>query len=310
MTVRRLLLPTFASAMLLLGAGCGGGGNGPTADETSDSAYQQAQEFKKEGRNGEALSAFLKEIDRRGESGAPESHLEAGALYLNWAKDPVEAYHHFSKYLELQPTGPRADIVRGQRDAAKRELARILLAPPADQMVQLEHGDELEQLRRRVQELEAENQALRGGGGASMLASSAANRAPPMIALPDESATSAAPSNGGEESPITPATTPAPSSPFTRSLTPSHPATIVQQAPAAATRGGVAPTRPGAPTKPAATAGRRTHTVSQKDSLWGIARRYYGSSVNAAKVQGIYEANRDVMRSPSDLRAGMVLKIP
>ncbi len=181
MIVSRFPFAVLAAAALLLGAGCGGNGSAVTADETLDPLYQQAQDLKRQGRNNEALVDYLKVIDRHGESGAPESHLEAAALYMTAAKDPVEAYHHFRKYLELQPTGPRADMVRGQLLAAKRDIARMLLAPPSDQMVQLQQNDDLEQLRRRVQELEAENQTLRGGGAVAVAA-----RTPPLISLPDD----------------------------------------------------------------------------------------------------------------------------
>lgn len=303
-----------AAAALLLSAGCGGN-NAVTGDETSDPLYQQAQSLKKQDRNGEALAAFIKVIDRRGENGAPESHLEAGALYLTWAKDPVEAYHHFQKYLTLQPTGPRADMVRGQRDAAKRELARVLLAPPGDPLAIGTDRNEVDQLRRRVQELEAELQMLHGASATPVL------NGPPVISL------------GGDEPapapPIQPIVEPTPSAPprnsgatsgggsgLVRGLSapprtvPSTPAPGAVRNTVANDRGTANPTRPPTtPQRPAAPTGR-THTVAQKDSLWSIARQYYRGETTNAKVNGIYEANRDVMKSPGDLRAGMVLRIP
>lgn len=51
----------------------------------------------------------------------------------------------------------------------------------------------------------------------------------------------------------------------------------------------------------------RTYTVREGDSLSEIAQRLLGS---ARFYQAIYESNRDVLRSPDDIRAGMVLKIP
>jgi nucleoid-associated protein YgaU len=44
-------------------------------------------------------------------------------------------------------------------------------------------------------------------------------------------------------------------------------------------------------------------------SLWSIARQHYGNPT-AAQVKAIYQANRDVMRSETDLKVGMVLRIP
>ena len=57
----------------------------------------------------------------------------------------------------------------------------------------------------------------------------------------------------------------------------------------------------------ASTQGPRTYTVREGDSLSEIAQRLLGS---ARFYQAIYESNRDVLRSPDDIRAGMVLKIP
>lgn len=74
----------------------------------------------------------------------------------------------------------------------------------------------------------------------------------------------------------------------------------------------MAPTRPTAPPqRPGAVqaVGRRHTVASGEKSLWGIARQYY-PAVNQARVNAIFEANRDVMRSPNDLRTGMVLRIP
>jgi nucleoid-associated protein YgaU len=51
----------------------------------------------------------------------------------------------------------------------------------------------------------------------------------------------------------------------------------------------------------------RVHRVQPGDTLSGLAVRYLGSS---ARFREIYLANRDVLRSPDDLRVGMTLKIP
>ena len=308
MPVRRLLFTLLALSTLALTAGCGGDRSSVAAEEANDPTYQQAQDLKKQGRYNEALNGFLKVIDRRGENGAPESHLEAGALYLNWSHNPVEAYHHFSKYLELQPTGPRSAIVRGQREAALREIARYLLAPTNNQGVGVELNNEVEQLRRQVQELKAENEALRGASSVPVV------RAPPMISLPDESSPAAVASND-EVTPVAQSAGPAGPS-FTRNLNrPSGANSVATSVPTRAspttgkTATAAAPTRPGTPQRP--NSGARTHTVANGEkSLWGIARQYYGASVNQARVTALYEANRDVMRSPNDLRPGMVLRIP
>ena len=50
-----------------------------------------------------------------------------------------------------------------------------------------------------------------------------------------------------------------------------------------------------------------THTVSPGDTLSSISKKYYGTSARWPKI---YEANRVTMSSPSDLKPGMVLKLP
>ena len=58
--------------------------------------------------------------------------------------------------------------------------------------------------------------------------------------------------------------------------------------------------------KPPPIAGR-THVVTQGETLYKIAQRYYGSG---AKWPAILGANRDVLKNENAVRAGMTLKIP
>jgi nucleoid-associated protein YgaU len=50
--------------------------------------------------------------------------------------------------------------------------------------------------------------------------------------------------------------------------------------------------------------------VAKGEGLLQIARKYYGPTATMQKADDIYAANRDVMKSKSDLRPGMQLKIP
>jgi nucleoid-associated protein YgaU len=75
----------------------------------------------------------------------------------------------------------------------------------------------------------------------------------------------------------------------------------------------VAPTRPAASqtSAPAAansrpSAGRR-YTVRPGDSLSKISMQFYG---NRTKAHEIFGANRNVMKSETDLKPGMEIKIP
>lgn len=51
----------------------------------------------------------------------------------------------------------------------------------------------------------------------------------------------------------------------------------------------------------------KTHTVTGDDTLWNIAKMYYG---DGSKYTLIYEANKDKIANPSVIREGQVLTIP
>ena len=96
--------------------------------ETDEKQYQLAKDYQGQGRTEEALSAFLRVIDARRD--APESHFEAGYIYLNALKDPVQAIYHFERYLQLKPSSPQAKQVRQLIETAQKEFARQLPAQP------------------------------------------------------------------------------------------------------------------------------------------------------------------------------------
>ena len=96
--------------------------------ETDEKQYQLGQDFKNQGRMEEALGAFERVIDARRD--APESHLEAGYIYLRTLKDPINAIYHFNRYLRLQPHSSRATQVGQLIETAQKEFARQLPAEP------------------------------------------------------------------------------------------------------------------------------------------------------------------------------------
>ncbi|MEO0510032.1 MAG: LysM peptidoglycan-binding domain-containing protein [Verrucomicrobiota bacterium] len=114
-------------AVLCLVAGCGSA-SVEVVSETDEKQYQLAQDYKSQGRIEEALSAFLRVIDARRD--APESHLEAGYIYLRTMKDPVRAIYHFERYLQFKPQSQQAIQVRQLIETAQKEFARQLPAQP------------------------------------------------------------------------------------------------------------------------------------------------------------------------------------
>jgi len=58
---------------------------------------------------------------------------------------------------------------------------------------------------------------------------------------------------------------------------------------------------------PAPSAGSQTYTMKAGDTLYGVARRFYGDGKLWTKI---FEANKDKIRDVSDIRIGTVLVIP
>jgi tetratricopeptide (TPR) repeat protein len=289
----RLLLPLLGALALGL-AGCSDNERLSYATEVDEPNYREGTALLKSGRKQEALSAFLKVIEKRGED-APESHLEVGLLYLQHINDPLSAIYHFKKYLALRPNSPQAPLVKQRIDAAMREFARTLPAQPLES--QLQRVDLVATLDR----LKQENDRLK-----QELADVKAGRNNPAGPHSDEigatTATAGSPSLGVNftvESPIpTVRTRPLPNPPAARNM-PSAPARVTP-APAQ-------PTSNQAATAATHYAAGRKHTVQPGDTLSKIAQQYYG---NRAKWHDIYAANRGVMKSETDLKVGTELKIP
>src|SRR5688572_11207362 len=124
MTVRRSFATALTLLLLLGAAGCGGSDPVTLGAEADDGVYKQAKQLQKQGRDSEALTAYLKVIETRGDRESAESHLEAGLIYLRHIKDPIEAIHHFRKYREFKPTSPEAVRVGELIKTAQREFVR------------------------------------------------------------------------------------------------------------------------------------------------------------------------------------------
>ena len=123
----RAITNIWMLALLALVSACSPDGV-EVVSETDEKQYQLAQDYKNQGRTEEALDAFHRVIDAR--RAAPESHLEAGYIYLRTMKDPVRAIYHFDRYLQFKPQSPQASQVRQLIETAQKEFARQLPAQP------------------------------------------------------------------------------------------------------------------------------------------------------------------------------------
>jgi len=278
MRIRQIAFVSLTSFALLLATGCERADNQTLSSEADEPNYRQGQQLVKQGRSQEALSAYLKVIAKRGES-APESHLEAGLLYLDQVKDPLAAIYHFRKYLELQPNSRQAVFVKGRIDVAKREFARTLPAQPLEnQSERLDLFDRVDRLQRENEQLKAELSAVGHVASPSTRSRSALNDPSatvyPRVELP-ASRPAAQPNAEATDSPI--------------SLAPETPADQTPVNPPASTPVTQQPIR-ALPTKPsAASAAVRRHLVVKGDTLFSLAQKYCG---NRSRWRDIYAANR------------------
>lgn len=124
------------------------------ASEVDEPHYRRGVQMLRSGQSQVALEAFLKVIEKRN-GDAPESHLDAGKIYLDHIHDPIAAIYHFRKYLELRPNSPQSPVVRELIDTAKKEFARTLPGQPLD-----DHYERVDLLE-LVERLQIENESMK-----------------------------------------------------------------------------------------------------------------------------------------------------
>jgi BMFP domain-containing protein YqiC len=148
---RRWPFAALAVVLFLLALGGCRDGAGELVPEKDERAFRRAISLRNEGRYAIALEQFYDVITKR--KVAPESHLEAGLIYLNHLNDPVSAIYHFNRYMSLAPGGEAVARVKGLVNTGLKEIVRGI--PP--------FTDEVERLDvyTRLQSLEEENEQLR-----------------------------------------------------------------------------------------------------------------------------------------------------
>jgi LysM repeat protein len=306
MRFRFLTLCWCALAALLFSAGCGRYDPASFTAEIDEPNYRRGKDLLRQGRNQEALASFLKVVEVRGDD-APESHLEIGILYQQHIKDPIASIYHYRKFRELKRNSPQSDLVRQRIDAATREFARTLPARPLDNQM-----EKIDLLDDRVDQLQRENTQLKDQllgvrTQAVNTSRSAASSGSPSSLVTAPGAV-AEPSDGLAPLAINPAESPVAESPAPEPVLVAPPPPLpTPVAPTVSLRN---PTRP-APTAPtpAPAAGGKRYLVQKGDSLYSIAKRFYGTA-NNARVQSILQANRAVLPNAGALHPGLTLVIP
>lgn len=285
-------LPThlllLAAVMLVALVGCSDATRRDYATEADEPYFRQADQMKRGNRHQEALSAYLKVIEKRGDD-APESHLEAGLVYLHHIRDPIAAIYHFRKYLALRPNSAQAPLVRQRIDAAIRDFARTLPAQPVES--QLQRVD----LMAALDKSKLENDILK-----QQLADYQGGRESSVALNENSVAGRVAAAREANDFKISVDTLP---TVRTRPPVRTEPSAPPPQPKAEASR-----TPAATKTSPTANrAGARRHIVKQGDTLSKLSQQYFG---NRTRWRDIYQANRSVMKNDADLKVGMELVIP
>lgn len=287
--------------MLLVLAGCGSDADRKVVNEEEEPGFRRARQLLREGRKEEALNDFLRLIQYRAE--APESHLEAAQLYLHDFKQPLKAYYHFDRFLELRPHSSNANLVRGQLQAARREFIRTLPGNVmSGQLDRIELSDQVESLvaenetlKKQLQVMQAELELARRTPPPAPLASQPPSRAGDSFTGWDQTGSGELTvREPASQVPVSsqPTSQPQPFVPPASNNQPAQPTQSAQQA---------------LPVVPTPAQRARVYEVVRGDTLSNISRKVYGHPSGWEKI---FNANRDQLPNQNSLRPGQVLRIP
>lgn len=98
----RVSLPVFCAVFL---AGCDA-----MAPATPDKLISRAEQKAAEGDYSSAIGLYEKALD--GSAQTADVHFRLGLIYDDKLHQPVNAIHHFQRFLEYEPKGKRAEEVR------------------------------------------------------------------------------------------------------------------------------------------------------------------------------------------------------
>lgn len=154
----RIILVGILGALWL--AGCGERISVELGREEDDPIYRRAKDLLDRGMENEALENYLKLIQKRS-GAAPESHLDAGNIYLNHLRDPVSAIYHFKRYKSQisRVASPESEQKLGLVDDLIKTATKAFAASFDAKVYQ----DPLERLKLldTIQELREENDVLK-----------------------------------------------------------------------------------------------------------------------------------------------------
>ena len=263
-----------------------------THDDSSNPHYKQAQDDLENNNPTGAATDY--EAALNADSKLAGAQYELGVIYGDRLGDPIASIYHFKRFLELDPTSPKADEVKGLIDKQSQAFAASLpnqTAQPSADMARLQADNaalkkQSDDAMQTIAQLQAQL-GHRHGRLALRTSPRADLNTTPIIPVSTDSATSVPATN-------TPAEAPRAAAVDTNSPDVNTPAT---------------PVVPGATNAPAAasTEPARSYTVVKGDKIWKIAKRMYpGDTKNG--VDKILAANPGL--DPKKLKIGQVLVIP
>jgi tetratricopeptide (TPR) repeat protein len=120
----------------------------------------QADAKAREGKYLEAVNLYEAALD--GSESAAEVHYKLGLLYDDKMNDPLNALHHFKRFLTLTPTGKQAEEVKG---FMKRDELTLLTQLSGDTIVTQKEAAQLRndnlKLRKQFEDRWAEDKAAK-----------------------------------------------------------------------------------------------------------------------------------------------------
>ena len=123
---------------------------------------QEAEAKAREGNYAEAINLYEAALD--GSARSADAHYKLALIYDDKMNDPLNALHHFKRFLALEPAGKRAQEVKG---FMKRDELTLLTNLTGDSMVPRSEvvrlNNENLSLRKQIGERWAENKAAAAG---------------------------------------------------------------------------------------------------------------------------------------------------
>ncbi len=149
----RGFLAILIAIIALVWVGCEPTGGAVNAEDKEPHFLEGRRQMQQRDFEG-AERSFHKALEANPRSAL--AHYEIGLLYLTRKSDPAAAIYHLQRYLSLKPNAPKGKVVQGQIEALKGDLARDILGSP-------QHAPDsaIQQLRTQLNQMAAENQALR-----------------------------------------------------------------------------------------------------------------------------------------------------